>query len=526
MSDSETQRLPPWLVLCPALLVVAGVYVDVLAAPFLWDDHRLLATLPAPLDPRALLQPFWLGEPGEAAQPAYFRPLTTLSFVIDRSLHAGNPAGYHLTNVALHLLSTGLLFGLLWRRRVAPRWAALASLLWALLPRLTEAVAWVSGRGDVLAGALSLLALHVYRPAWTRRVLASGIALLALLAKESAAGVVAALLVLELPRPLAMPRAALASRLAPLAGALSVYLLLRFSAGALGSGGAAVAPWTARLLTAGEALGRYVWALLDPLQPRTFMGSVGAPSFAYLALGAAALVAGALLLRRARSASAESLAYLALGLVPLVLVLHLFPLPVSVVAADRHLYLPSLGLFLAGAPVAWQALGALRQPVASALALVAALACGVRLHQRVADYGDEARFWISAARDAPTEATALVELGSVALRAGCLPEAHQQYVRAIDLGGPASARALSNAALVSAMLGKREQAASYADALLRQHPHSAAYQLRRASVALNALDFETAARHAERALELDASLAAARSLSTIVREVEDAWAEA
>jgi tetratricopeptide (TPR) repeat protein len=526
MPAAQARRLHPWLLMSLGLLLVGGVYVDVVAAPFLWDDHQLLATLPAKVDARALFQPFWLGEPGEAAQHAYFRPLTTLSFVADRWLHADNPAGYHLTNVALHLLATGLLFGLLRRRRVAPAWAVLASLSWALLPRLTEAVAWVSGRGDVLAGVLSLLALSLHRPAWKHRLLASGVALLALLAKESAMGVVVALLILELPRPPATPRAALVVKLAPLAVALGVYLLLRASAGALMSGASAAVPWTARLISAGEAVGRYAWAALDPLQPRTFIGRVGAPSFAYVALGAATLVGAAYLLRRARSASVESLAYLGLGLVPLALVLHLVPLPISVVAADRYLYLPSLGLLLAGAPAFLQAATAARRPVVGAMAVAAIAVCGVRSHQRVADYSEEARFWISAVRTAPSEDTALVELGSVALRAGCLPEAYRQYTRAIELGGPASTRALSNAALVGAMLGKREQAASFADALLRLHPQSAAYQLRRAVVALNALDFDAATRHAERARELDRSFTAASSFATIAREVEDAWVEA
>lgn len=534
VSDLEARQLHPWLLMSLGLLLVGGVYVDVLAAPFLWDDHQLLAALPAKVDARVLLQPFWLGEPGEAVQQAYFRPLTTLSFVADRWLHADNPAGYHLTNLALHLLAAGLLFALLRRRRVAPALAVLATLSWALLPRLTEAVAWVSGRGDLLAGVLSLLALFVYHPTWRHRLLASGIALLALLAKESALGVVVALLILELPRSPATPRVALAVKLAPLAVALGAYLLLRASAGALMSGASAAMPWTARLTSACEAVGRYVWAVLDPLQPRTFIGRVGAPSFAYVALGVATLVGAAYLLfrafrafraRRVPSTSSESLAYLGLGLVPLALVLHLVPLPISVVATDRYLYLPSLGLLLAGAPAFWQAVAARRQVVGAA-AVAAVAVCGVRSQQRVADYADEARFWISAVRAAPSEDTALVELGSVALRAGCLPEAYRLYTRAIALDGPAAPRALSNAALVGAMLGKREQAASFADTLVRLHPQSAAYQLRRAVVALNALDFDAATRYAQRARELDGSFAAASSFSTIVLEVKDAWAAA
>ena len=69
-----------------------------------------------------------------------------------------NPAIFHVANLLLHVLSGIVAYLLLWRL-LRHRWAACAgALLFALHPVQVEAVAWISGLKDVLAGLLSLLA--------------------------------------------------------------------------------------------------------------------------------------------------------------------------------------------------------------------------------------------------------------------------------------------------------------------------------------------------------------------------------
>lgn len=534
MNDAETQRLSGWLLPCVGLAIVAGAYVAALGAPFVWDDHLLAAKPASELGFRdAFLNPFWLGEPGEAASRAYYRPLTTLSFSLDRWLHGDNPGGFHLTNLLLHLLSTGLLFALLRRRQVPVVWAFLGSMSWGLLPRLTEGVAWISGRGDVLAGALSLLALFAYRPGEKARLaLASLIATLALFAKESGFAALAALLILGLCGRRASSREQASSNdfaprawasLVPLA-ALSVYISLRVLAGATSSGHGLELPWTLRALTVLEATGRYAISLFDLWRPRTFQGQLGAVSWPFVAVGVAALAICSVFARKLRALTVESWAYLTLAVAPLLLVLHWLALPVSVVAADRYLYLPTAGLLLISAPVFVRAVSRFRP--APILALALALACGARTYQRVEDYADEALFWTTAARDAPWESTALVELGSVAYRAGCLPEAYELYQRAARLPAADTSRALANAALLAAILGKREEAQQLSETLVQRYPLSSSAQLRRATVALSSLDFEGARRASARALQLEPSFAAARAFPAVVGEIEAAWAPA
>lgn len=121
-----------------------------------------------------------------------YRPLRTLSFALDVAIWGKNPLGFHVTNLILHLLN-GLGVWLFARRILAKSWGAfVAASLFAVHPVQTEAVSWISSRGDLLMMVFVLIALATlnYQPEKTRaRVRAcvgySGLTL-ALFAKETA----------------------------------------------------------------------------------------------------------------------------------------------------------------------------------------------------------------------------------------------------------------------------------------------------------------------------------------------------
>jgi hypothetical protein len=89
-------------------------------------------------------------------------PLTWVSLQLDVTVWAGDPRGFHVTNVALHAASAGLLYLVLLRVTGAPIRCAAVALLWALHPLRTESVAWVSERKDVLSVFFGLLGLWSY----------------------------------------------------------------------------------------------------------------------------------------------------------------------------------------------------------------------------------------------------------------------------------------------------------------------------------------------------------------------------
>jgi hypothetical protein len=90
-----------------------------------------------------------------------YAPLTILSLLMDHTLTGMNPAGYHLTNVVLHVIN-GLLVFVLVQRLSGSRyvgWATAA--LFLVHPVQIETVAWISSRKGLLSGTLMLWALVV-----------------------------------------------------------------------------------------------------------------------------------------------------------------------------------------------------------------------------------------------------------------------------------------------------------------------------------------------------------------------------
>jgi hypothetical protein len=83
---------------------------------------------------------------------AYYRPLVTVSYALDAQWSAAHAAGYHATNVALHVATCVLVWALLRRLSLGRDAALVASLLFAVHPVLSSAVAWIPGRNDSLLG--------------------------------------------------------------------------------------------------------------------------------------------------------------------------------------------------------------------------------------------------------------------------------------------------------------------------------------------------------------------------------------
>lgn len=91
-----------------------------------------------------------------------FRPLCTLSFRLNYTLHGLRPWGYHLLNVILHGIVTAIFTAFSRPLLGGGLWSLLAGLLFASHPIHTEAVAGVVGRADVGAALFFLLSLLCY----------------------------------------------------------------------------------------------------------------------------------------------------------------------------------------------------------------------------------------------------------------------------------------------------------------------------------------------------------------------------
>ena len=91
-----------------------------------------------------------------------WHPLTWLSLMLDYELFRLNPAGYHWTNVLLHIANTLLLFLVLNRMTRAIWRSGFVAALFALHPLHVESVAWVAERKDVLSTLFWMLTMYAY----------------------------------------------------------------------------------------------------------------------------------------------------------------------------------------------------------------------------------------------------------------------------------------------------------------------------------------------------------------------------
>ena len=167
------------------LILTTIVYGSTLTNGFVWDDTPIIATNSLLENPANIPQ-FFLSEDTINEDPTgYYRPVTYISFTLDRSLWGVNPAGYHLTNLLLHLLVTLLFYAVTAAMFNKERLAFLAALIFALHPMAGETVNFLSGgRNTLLSACFALLSLLFYLR--NRQILALASFTVAIFSKEFA----------------------------------------------------------------------------------------------------------------------------------------------------------------------------------------------------------------------------------------------------------------------------------------------------------------------------------------------------
>ncbi len=193
-----------WIALGLVLAATAVAYRGVIANGFVWDDEHTVANNPA-IASLSLIGSWFLPPSPNATsllKETNYRPVLVTSYAIDHALWGGDPSGYHLTNLGVHLAAVVLVFLLARRLWGLPSAAVAAALLAAVHPLNAEAVNYISARSSSLMTVLVLAAVWQYdrvrvdpaaggvRPSWKRLLrlgVALGFGLIALGAKEAAA---------------------------------------------------------------------------------------------------------------------------------------------------------------------------------------------------------------------------------------------------------------------------------------------------------------------------------------------------
>jgi hypothetical protein len=161
-----------------AVVVLAGllVYGNSLSGPFLFDDQNSIVRNPQIRELWPVSTP--LSPPRDT--PVAGRPLVNFSFAINYAIHGTDVVGYHLVNIAIHLLAAVTLFGVVRRTLNLSGPASLfggtptnlawaSALIWMLHPLQTEPVNYLSERTESMMGLFYLLTLYCGIRAHERR---------------------------------------------------------------------------------------------------------------------------------------------------------------------------------------------------------------------------------------------------------------------------------------------------------------------------------------------------------------------
>lgn len=92
----------------------------------------------------------------------YYRPITLLTFLIESEIVGRSLFIYHLSNLVIHLFMCVILYYILLKHSYIPIVSLLVAVFFAVNPIHINAVGWIAGRGDLLAGFFSISAFYIY----------------------------------------------------------------------------------------------------------------------------------------------------------------------------------------------------------------------------------------------------------------------------------------------------------------------------------------------------------------------------
>lgn len=439
-------------------------YLPTLKYGFVWDDKALIVEnryLAEASAPAVFAHNYWYNPdlPATISDKGYYRPLTTLTFLVNRRLSGLNPAGHHLTNVLLHaavvLLACLVLFQLL--GSVTP--AVLGGLVIGVNPALNSSVTWISGRNYLLAMLFLLLSFYaLLRGGNTRnqgteesrnqerspepqnprtpephsffwRVLLAGSFLLALLAHE--AGIVFALIAAGwiLGKPGGCPRVSWVSWLGAVILPVIVYLGLRLGVARVPFVPGALSDVVSQPLVGLNAFGQEMLAWFVPFVQHVMYAPV--TGFSGYALFGVVVLAGLALTAFYRRSTPRVLgAVWAIGfLLPFAQLVPWGP-------SGRMLYLSGFGVVLvvmgwSGALLCGQAKRV--KAIAVGLAAVYCVALGAWTVKRNAIWRDEDTLYRATVLEAPESQCAHLYRADSLQAAGETARAVAEYRAALEL---------------------------------------------------------------------------------------------
>lgn len=336
------------------VLIALLVYANSLGNGFVWDDNLVIRNNPA-LDGNIVHLFSGIDIALELEKNPYYRPLTISTFLIEKRLHGHTPLLMHLFNILFHAANAFLIYRLAFTL-VSNRYAALLTgLLFAVHPINTECVDFISARNTILAGFF-ILASYLMHEQSIRQgkniKAAAGAALFfaGLFSKETTIAVLPFIVFLEIASLRGadfLSRRRSFARLVPYFLCAVFYLILRNSA--LSHAGVRLEIFPGlldRLLDNIYIIPSYLLNIICPIALSPIYSVPDDLNILVLPLLTGWLciigIIGWLLTKGRTPATLFGLAWLIAFWLPVSGIVY-FP---SAQMADRHLYLPAIGMWL------------------------------------------------------------------------------------------------------------------------------------------------------------------------------------
>lgn len=269
------RRWSVYLLLFAILAGSAALYLPTLKYAAIWDTrdflkNSILLTQERPLAD-AFKSGYIYGQFGMDSQSMYYRPLVTVSFMLEQRLWGLSPATLRATNIFIFLSLLVTLFVLI-RTWGGSRFAALgATALFAASPINAGNVTWVVGRGDLMMllwGTITLILLRKgkNRGVWVMPAAWVSFAL-AVLSKETALFFIPLFLLADPPGTKWRQRI----HHLGFVGVGAAFLAIKHLLLGIGSVRILITPHPLEYVTRGlSVLGHYAGVLLLPFHPPLF----------------------------------------------------------------------------------------------------------------------------------------------------------------------------------------------------------------------------------------------------------------
>ena len=476
-----------------------------------WDDPTYITENPTVLRGLSWSTAWWALTTGHSP---YWHPLTWLSHLLDVTLFGSNAGPYHIVNAVLHTGNSLLLFELLRRTTNAVGQSAFVAAVFAAHPLHVESVAWVTERKDVLSTLFLLLTMLAYvgyarSPSVRRYALVMVLFALALMSKPMVVTLPVVLLLLDIwPLRRADARALIVEKLPLFALALATSattVIIQYRVGAMA--GLDALPWTTRLANASIGYIAYVWKTIWPWPLAAFYPLFDISTARVIGgLGAIALLSiAAFRIRLNHPYVWVGWLWYLVTITPVIGFLQAGEQGM----ADRFMYVPMIGLLIAGA---WGAqpmlerLGITRSWGLRAGALAIVTVCAIAARAQAAHWENSEALWSHATRVTPGSYIAHENLGQALREAGRLEEARASYERALAVApprSPAYAAVINNSlGLVLTRQGKTDEARDRFAAAVQRDPSFAEARTNLGNALAAEGRAETAMEHFREAIRL------------------------